>query len=196
MIRTALIVIFACIALVSTNVSGAIEIQNFKAGLVCEQNFESSEAVATVSWICFETETIYVTGQGDCVYDRRDEQCTWYGIEFDYTDATADDEIRCVSISTTPANLGNPKGITDKSVSKSEYEMTLEPGDGHEFAPGYSVSNSKPGYEGVHSDETVCSLDGEELFRYRFTTIYPNLDEEALKKALGNARIRRKDDDE
>ena len=189
-----LIVAVACIGLGFAAHGGAVEIENFKSGLVCEENFETPEAKTTLRWICFETETIYVTGQGECVYDSREEECTWYGIEFDYENLAEDEEIWCVSTSSSPVNIGTPRGVTDEDVTRSEYQMKVESGSGHEFISGYSVASSRQGHESVIVDETICSVDGEEIFRYRFTTIQPRLDKQTAIEALQRARIYPKSD--
>lgn len=190
MIRVPCIFVTAFVPVLMTNLSSAVEIQHFKAGLVCEQNLDSSSIAVTLSWICFETETIYVTGQGECVYDRRNERCTWYGIEFDYTNATADEKILCVSTSTAPRNLGSPTGVSEKNVRETEYEIELEPGDGHQFLPGYSVLRFSQSSGSKVVDETVCSSNGVELFRYRFVEVFPDLDGEELDQVLRRARVR------
>ena len=179
----------AGLSLVFSTCSYAVEIENFRAGLVCEEKFETDEAEAIIRWICFETETIYITGQGDCVYDGRDEKCTWYGIEFDYKNMSEDEKIWCVSNSTSPVNLGNPRGVTDENVMSSEYEMKVEPGDGREFIAGYVVSSSRENYEGTNTELTVCSVDGHEVFRFRFTTISPSISKDTFRHAVYRARI-------
>ena len=104
MIRISKIFLIVLTAWVSSGPCFALEIQNFRSGLVCEFEEEISDIEIPISWICVETETVYVTGQGRCVYDSRDEHCTWYGYEFDYTDATEGDEISCTYTSVLPGN--------------------------------------------------------------------------------------------
>lgn len=84
-----------------------------------------------------ETETIYITGQGQCTYDGRKEKCTWYGFEFDYSNASEEDEITCVSTSSAPTNIGTPKGVDEEDVTVYEWSYTLSPGNGHHFNPQY-----------------------------------------------------------
>ena len=170
--------------------SSAIEVQNFRAGLVCEArlDIEGSDVGLPVGWICFETEAIYMTGQGRCVYDRQEKHCSWYGFEFDYKGATEGDEIQCRSTSTLPTDIGNPSAEKAEDTTTYEYSLVLPAGDGHFYNPQYSVF-SPGGVELADTDETVCSFEGKELFRFRFTIIYPSLTEKAVDDSI--ERIRR-----
>lgn len=162
----------------------ALEIQNFRSGLVCELELELSDVDMPIEWICFETETVYITGQGRCVYDRKDEHCTWYGYEFDYTGAVEGEEIFCTSTSVLPHNEGTPKGVNKQDVTYSEWSYSLPPGDGHHYNPQYSVFGFQDEIESLDSDETVCSIYGKELFRFRFMTIFPALDEKPVENSV------------
>ena len=159
----------------------AVEIQNFRSSLMCDIDEEIATGEVPVSWICFETEIVYVTGQGQCTYDGRKEKCTWYGFEFDYANASEEDEIACVSTSSVPTTIGTPEGVDAEDVTVYEWSYTLPPGNGHHFNPQYSVAVAGQGQKSVHS-EIVCSVDGKELYQFRLTKIYPALTEERLEK--------------
>ena len=169
-----------------TGPSFALEIQNFKFGLVCELEveLESAEVDLPVEWICFETETVYITGQGRCIYNRQDEHCTWYGYEFDYTGAVEGDEIFCRSASVLLGNLGTPKGVDEEGVTVHEWSYSLPPGDGHHYNPQYSVFGFQDETETVDSDQTVCTFNGEELYRFQYTKVYPALTEKTVKDSI------------
>lgn len=152
----------------------ALEIQNFRAGLLCDLDAKFATGDVPINWICFETETVYVTGQGQCTFDSQEKKCTWYGYEFDYSNASEEDEITCVSTSSVPVTIGTPKGVEKKNATVHEVSYTLPPGNGHHFNPQYSVSAASRNQES-HETETVCSVGGRDLFRFRFTTIYPGL---------------------
>ncbi|GAB4393746.1 MAG: hypothetical protein Tsb0032_14290 [Kiloniellaceae bacterium] len=162
----------------------ALEIQNFRFGLLCEIDGRDTTGDLPISWICFETEIIHVTGQGQCTYDGRKEKCTWYGYEFDYSNASEEDEIACVATSSIPTNIGTPKGIEAEDVTIHEWSYTLPPGDGHHFNPQYSVARASLDQQSTNGSETVCSLDGKELYRFRSTTIYPALTEDTIRETL------------
>lgn len=164
----------------------ALEIQNFKFGLVCELEveLESAEIDLPVEWICFETETVYITGQGRCVYDRQDKHCTWYGYEFDYTGAVEGDEIFCRSASVLLGNLGTPKGIDEEGVTAHEWSYSLPPGDGHHYNPQYTVFGIQDETERVDSDQTVCTYNGKELYRFQFTKVFPAVTEKTVENSI------------
>ena len=160
----------------------AVEIQNFRSGLLCDLDEELATGDVSISWICLETETIYITGQGQCTYDGRKKKCTWYGYEFDYSNASEDDEITCVSTSSIPTNIGTPRGVEAEGVTVHERSYTLPPGNGHYFNPQYSVAAASLDQQLVNDEETVCSVDGKELYRFRRTLIYPALTEDTLRE--------------
>lgn len=162
----------------------AIDIQNLRSGLLCDIDAKLPVGDVSVSWICVETETIYVTGQGQCTYDGRKKKCTWYGFEFDYSDAGEGDKITCVSGSSLPVNIGTPRGVEEKDVTAHEWSFTVPPGNGHYFNPQYSVSNASPDQQTVNDTETLCSVDGKELYRFRRTIIYPALPKDVVRETL------------
>lgn len=165
----------------------ALEIQNFRSGLLCDVDKKFTTGDIPISWICFETETIYVTGQGQCTFDSQEKKCSWYGYEFDYSNASEEDEITCVSTSSVPVTIGTPKGVEKKDATVHELSYTLPPGSGHHFNPQYSVAAANPDEES-HDTETVCSVDGRELFRFRFTKIYPGLTDHVRETLIRQLR--------
>lgn len=182
------IIVFVLLAVlfIATKPCFAMEIQNFRAGLVCSLELEvpDSEIKIPVSWVCFETETINLTGQGKCTFNKQEKHCTWYGFQFDYTDADVGDEITCNSKSDSPRNLGNPTEVTEEGVTEANWQISLPPGDGHYYNPQFTVL---PVYvENAHfsTTETVCEFDGIELFRFRFTVNYPEIGEPQVLPSL------------
>ena len=105
----------------------ALEIQNFKSGLVCEYRPNSVNRLRPPPWICFETETVYVTGQAECIYAGEPVQCTWYGFEFDYTNAKDDDEVSCIALSDAPVTIGDPKQIEKRDTQTFEFSVNSPP---------------------------------------------------------------------
>ena len=185
MIRKSTCILLALTVGISAGPGFALEIQNFRSGLVCELELDLSDDVdLPVEWICFETETVYITGQGRCVYNREDKHCTWYGYEFNYTGAAEGDEISCTSTSVLPRNLGTPKGVDKEDVTQTEWSFSLPAGDGHHYNPQYSVFGYQDETETVDSNETVCTFDDNELFRFRFTKIFPALREKSIEDSV------------
>jgi len=156
-----------------TSDGNAIEVQNFRAGLICPHPLDSPEGQSRNSQVCFETDTVYITGQGTCTYDGEDKQCTWYGYEFDYANASTDDEISCIVTSSQHGVFGNPQRIEKDDTTTFEYSISLSSGEGHHYNPQYSVFSYSTDDEPVDNHETVCSIDGQELFRFRFRLIFP-----------------------
>ncbi len=184
MIRISMILLIYVMAWSFSSPVHALEIQNFRSGLVCELEYEMSDLDWPIEWICFETETVYITGQGRCVWDGEDKHCTWYGYEFDYTGATGEEEITCSMTSELPFNEGSPAGVSDKNITNAEWSYSLEPGDGHHYKPNYSVFGPQDEYESLNTTSTTCSLDGKELYQYRMTRIYPAMQRKDIENSL------------
>lgn len=146
----------------------AVEIQNFHFGLMCDIDAKFATRDGPIRWICFETEIRHVTGQGRCIYDGRMEKGTWYGYEFDYSFASEENEITCVSMSPVPINFGTPESLGAKDVTVHEWSHPLLPDNGHCFNFQFARSPASTDQE-AHEIETVCSIDGRELFRFTST---------------------------
>jgi len=146
----------------------AAEISNFKSGLICS---DGKEFIG----VCHITEDIYITGQSTCVWNRESKPCTWYGFSFDYKKAKPGTEILCkFKLSQNIAN-GNPDEIISKSTNSGEYKIKLEAESGHFFNPQYFLFN---GYYKKLSDsaittETVCSIEGKQVFSYKIKAHFP-----------------------
>lgn len=161
-LSAAILMLLSC-----TGESKAVEIKNFKAGLVCGVHPERR--------ICFETETIYITGQGRCVFKDEELPCTWYGFEFEYKNAAANEEVTCVDANNKPLRFGNPEQIEKVNSNTFRYSFTLEPGDDRFYNPQYSIFKFQTEGDNEILSETVCSIDDEELFRFKFRIIYPTV---------------------
>ncbi len=164
-ILCSLILIGACSA---AEAPGAVEIENFKSGLVCPYHPEKDGG-----WICVETETVYITGQGTCVFGEVKKRCNWYGFEFDYSNITEDIEVSCISKHSKIGTFGNPDRITSDDVKVSDYKITLKPNDNHFFNPQFSTFNFSSDTKNVTHTETNCSVEGEEVFSFKFDLVYP-----------------------
>ncbi|MEO1622045.1 MAG: hypothetical protein AAFU53_13570 [Cyanobacteria bacterium J06632_3] len=159
-----LLILFSCGTTLSYSPALALEIENFRFGLVCTDN-------ESFSWLCFETEEIFVTGQGRCTWVGTEYPCTWYGYEFDYTGAEPGDLVTCVVTSNFPATTGNPREVVAENVTTSQYEFGLDVGDGSFYNPQYTLFQVSPVKS--YYEETVCSLADTELYRFRMTTYMP-----------------------
>lgn len=153
------------IALYSNSVF-AIEVTDFKFGLVCP-NAESN-----VGWVCHEAKDIPITGQGQCIFDGKRKPCTWYGFSFNYTDARASDVFQCTLTSSKPTTLGNPAGVISKGTS-GKYEFKVPEGSGKFFNPQYSVFVIERNSKEVLQEHTECSVNGKSAFSFDVNLIFP-----------------------
>jgi hypothetical protein len=170
--------LFMFLALVSSGClfgspSQAIEIGNFRSGLVCPYNSDNNNKRQTSGWICFETEAVYITGQSRCTFDGNERPCTWYGFEFDYSKLAGDEEITCKSKYSEIGNIGNPDGVLAEDTNTFEYSFKLRSDASHFYNPQYSLFSSSAKHEKIITDETVCSVDSQELFRFKFQLMFP-----------------------
>ena len=143
----------------------AIEVSNFKSGLMCGINKDD------VGWVCFEQEDIYVTGQSSCVVNGELQKCTWYGFSFQYENAKENDIIKCkvnYSEKVTDSNIAF-KASTDQS--EIEFQFSVEAGDGEFINPQYAVLSLRGS---TIQSETICHSNEKELFKYKLNTIYPS----------------------
>ena len=148
--------------------SSAIEIQNFKSGLMCGINKDE------MGWVCFEQEEINVTGQSTCLSGEDVLKCTWYGYSFDYVDAKPGQKVSCKYWDSEPVTNVNLEGAEEESKKYFEFSFILDKSQGHFTNPQYSVL----GVSGTNkakkiTQEVVCSSEGVELYSYKFETIYP-----------------------
>lgn len=173
MARLFLILALAMTGCVFGNPSQAIEIENFKSGLVCPYKPDNNNKLQASGWICFETEAVYITGQSRCTFDGKERSCTWYGFEFYYNNLAADEEITCISKSSEIGDIGNPDGIVAADTDTVEYSLKLKSDASHFFNPQYSLFSSSAGHEKIVDEETVCYLDSQELFRFKFRLMFP-----------------------
>lgn len=142
-----------------------LEISNLRVGLVC------AGAGSTGGSVCSETREIPITGQGKCVYNGEEHACTWYGFEFEYRNAQPGAELACVVTSNREADFGDPGGVRQENTNRFEFELTLERASGRFFNPQYTIFN--PNVSGAQLEETVCSLDSRELFKFQWQLLHP-----------------------
>lgn len=173
MICTRLAILIAAGFMLMDTPGRALEIANVRSGPACPKPGDTTRQVGR---ICFQAEDIHITGQGACFYDKDEVPCTWYGFEFDYSGAMEGDKITCAYTTSEPADVGDPDGVTNAASTSGEYELSLKPGASHFFNPQYSVLRYVREQIPDIRDETVCSFDGEELFRFKFNLISPKAD--------------------
>lgn len=150
----------------------ALEISNFKAGLACTNTTARDDASG---WICHVTEDVFVTDQGRCRYNGKDELCTWVGFEFDYRGAKPGDELECTMEQSRPIAIGNPREELDPGAKSQTFVLLLEKAQGHFYNPQYFTFVRRPPGEELLVNSGRCTFDGKDVFEYRYRLRYPML---------------------
>lgn len=154
-------------------------IENFKSGLVCpDPTSQDSHSKKHPPKICFENDTLLITGQGQCVFDNKTYPCTWYGYEFDYRNAKPNQKLNCIARSNLPITHGNPdkiepNKIEDVNSNGYEFELELDHNKTHFFNPSYSTFEYKPARENIIKLTTECHSDSKRLFKFSKELIFP-----------------------
>ncbi len=146
------------------------EISNFRSGLACTGTKVTEDGAG---WICHETEDIFVTDQGVCVFNGKERPCTWIGFEFDYRGADKGTKLECISGTTVPVDAGNPNELIATEATSQPYELALEAGSGHFYNPQYFTFNVRPKGQETFVNTGSCKAAGKVLFEYRFKLHFP-----------------------
>lgn len=124
--------------------------------------------------VCFATSTIYVTGEGRCVYDGRDVPCTWFGVSFHYDARDSTDTLTCKWTSSYPVDEGNPGSVRSAQVSTGTLQMVLLKADHYHFEPLYAVLPTDPRAIGmVVTTRYSCASAGHTMADFTFEQHYP-----------------------
>lgn len=165
------IILFSATACRAAPVSTAVDVTNVKSGLICPYSIDNEGGYEYDPRVCFETEEINITGQGQCVFNGERKLCSWYGFEFEYNNKTENPvPLNCHFSSNRQKTFGNPKEILDDDASS--YEIMLEPGINHFSNPQYTVFQYSP-MEKKSININTCEIDGHEVFTARFNVIIP-----------------------
>ena len=172
---------FCLVLLLVTSCSAPADefrIENFKSGLVCpDPTSQGKNSKKHSPSVCFENDTILITGQGKCIYNGDDYPCTWYGYEFDYYNAQPNQALDCVVKSNTPQSFGNPEGIEVENTKTYEFRLELDPNETHFFNPTYSIFAYWPAKKNIEKFTTECSLNSKSVFKFSKELIFPESEE-------------------
>ncbi|WP_444893961.1 hypothetical protein ACJJIE_06255 [Microbulbifer sp. TRSA001] len=158
--------LFCLLAFISIPIQ-AIEISNFKSGLMCGINKDD------MGWVCFAQEEIKITGQSSCISNGNEYKCTWYGYSFDYKDAKPNQKIDCKYWDSKPATSINLEGVAKEPSKYFEFSFHLDKPEGYFVNPQYSVlSVSENANMKKVTQDVSCSSEGVELYKYRFISVY------------------------
>jgi hypothetical protein len=163
-IAIASLLFFACTP------AAAIEIHNFKSGLVCS---DADGTQGADSWVCHQTKDILITDQGRCVYNRVERPCTWFGFEFDYTAGEGRTKLQCVVESSRPTSPGNPSKVLAKDVMSQSHEIELVGTSGHFANPMYYIFAVRSAPTSRVVETFTCKSDNAVVFQARFNLQFP-----------------------
>jgi hypothetical protein len=144
--------------------SHAIEVSDFKSGLMCGINKTEP------GWVCFQQENIQITGQSTCIVNGETQKCTWYGFSFKYKGAIKNDLIKCKVKYSELVRDANISSLAPTDQKEIEFQFTVDVNNDYFVNPQYAVlslSNS------TIKSETVCHSNEKQLFKYKFNAIYP-----------------------
>lgn len=147
----------------------SVEIINVRSGLACVSGKNAGN-------ICHETEDIYVTGQGQCMYNQKDENCTWHGYSIYYKNAEEGDRLQCSYINTDYKEEGDDFEIIEERDIDGTFEIVLDTGFTEYFETGFSVLAVFPAHRATYSQTTICRFKDLEVFRVTWNFIYPTED--------------------
>jgi hypothetical protein len=144
--------------------SDAIEVSDFKSGLMCGINKDES------GWVCFQQENIHVTGQSSCVVNGETQKCTWYGFSFNYKGAKKNDIIECKVTYSEFVRDANISYLATTDQKTIEFQFTVDADNNYFVNPQYAVLSLRGT---TISSDTICHSNEKELFKYKLNTIYP-----------------------
>lgn len=154
----------------AADVAASFEVSNIKAGLSCLKSGSESDRDG---WVCQPMKDIYVVDQGTCFYDRREQPCTWTGLEFDYRGARPGAKLICSVSSSSPTTLGNPNSAATSGVRQFTYELSLDKPAGHHFEAQYVVFQVHDIRSSTLAQTTQCAMDGRVAFSFEQVFHYP-----------------------
>jgi len=132
----------------------SIEVSEVQSGYMC--GIESG-----MSFVCHDTQDIYLTDQSECTFNKEVVPCTWYGYSFIYTENVKGSSLQCTYNSSKKATAGNTVEITGKNVDSMEFELVLEKESGFFSNPLYSVYKVKDKKEEPEEARWVCKTGGK-----------------------------------
>jgi hypothetical protein len=156
------------IAIILLSKVWALEISDFKSGLMCGVN------KADPGWVCFEKESIEITGQGSCLSGGKTLKCTWYGFSFDYKGNRGRKELDCEYSRSKPTYTMDYFESSDEPSSSGTYKIKLNGDSGYFVNPQFSVLNTSGSDNAIRiSTSASCFSEGQKVFEYKFISVYP-----------------------
>ena len=156
----------ASLASTSAAMSAEVTISNVRVGPVCGEPHNRR--------ICFNSSEIFLTNEGQCVFNSMPRACTWYGYSFDYTAPVEGATLECRYTQLLPGNEGNPTAERQKNTRSGEYELKLKGGSHHFFNPQYTTLPPNLPAGLVDEMKQSCSYKGEVVLEVAFKLRFPD----------------------
>jgi hypothetical protein len=150
--------------------SPAVDVTNFKSGLACTN---SKPTAGAKGWICQITQDVLLTDQGSCVYNGITEPCTWFGYEFDYSQAKKHSTLQCTAETSEPIDSGNPNEVLAKHISSQQFELNLDGERGHLYNPLYFGFAIRDPDDSLVVVTITCRGEGSVLFQAKYRVHFP-----------------------
>lgn len=159
-------VLFVLIVVFSLPIQ-AVEIENFRSGLLCNDNAKNH-------WICHQSDTLYITGQGTCRDNGKLESCDWHGFSFDYSGFKENEIFECTQLSSLEKIEKEVDVESNQRIITKSFELDVPIGDGHFFNPQNSVFGTLGPESRMAYSRTSCFVNGTKVFEFELNSIYPS----------------------
>jgi uncharacterized protein YceK len=164
-----ILIIFALLSGCSSNLGinqsgAAFVVQNFEQGKMRKE---------ANGWVVYEPgQEMNVSVNGKCVFNKQVIPCMWHGFVLEYDSKGQDVALNCKSYSSSPANIGNPKGVEAFDTNIFEYTIPLKGNRSRFVNPQYVGLRSIGGSvrRGSVRHSTECSVSGVKVIE--FTQIF------------------------
>ena len=123
------------------------------------------------SWHVYSRgETFPLKPNGICGIAEKSHECMWYGVEFDYSPASAKATLACTASFNKKTDVEHPDRPDASRSQTTTFEAPLE-GKGHMSLPlaVYPKPDDTPAPWTV---EVACAHGGKEVLRYTFTALH------------------------
>ena len=115
-------------------------------------------------------DTFPLTPNGICGVAEKSHECMWYGVEFDYSPASAKATLACTERFNKKTDVEHPDQPDASKAETTTFEAPLE-GKGHMTLPSavYPKPDDTPAPWTV---EVACEHGSKEVLRYAFTALH------------------------
>ncbi|MEO7774391.1 MAG: hypothetical protein ABIT36_04455 [Steroidobacteraceae bacterium] len=136
-----------------------IRIEGLKQGLVRSDKSGQPEVYE-------QTSTIKLLPNGECVANTVTQQCTWFGIEFDYSGAKAGASLDCTARLSEPSQVVTPSRGSARQATAIQYKIALPTVHGHVRHASYAVNSADSAKQQI---AVSCTYDEKPVLYYAFS---------------------------